>query len=316
MPQMPDNKALHRSGGQRGFVNLKVVRRRPVNLVVMQQTGTAMKTPIVFVLLALQFLAAQTPSVPGDFASITNSKDYRRFFRSLFANSADIELLALHENDSIAVQAMWERVDRTLPVDPGDESFRPNPERMSEFLGFLRGRLRVNPPSWWAKDLRDATGSNQDGVYYGSAYPYRRSGVKKISCPKGAVVTEGQDGVTYKNANGVVKIPNSVFSKFNGGWDCGVSCTFSDGMAFVAVHDNIGYPHSVACINVASETILWQSEACGCCWSSARGVFFSAVELVPASGGRVFVFGAASLGFYCHGFDNKGSTLAVFSTNF
>src|SRR5580704_13612816 len=64
-------------------------------------------------------------------------------FHELFAVAGANGLAALREfpHDSIAIQAAWEEVARTLPktVDKSDLSLRPDLRKLSWFIGFLEG---------------------------------------------------------------------------------------------------------------------------------------------------------------------------------
>ncbi len=125
------------------------------------------------------------------------------------------------------------------------------------------------------------------------------------------------NSVIYRVGEDKVTIPEEIKERGDGGtFVVNVSGSFTDKYCFLAVHDDVGYPHQVGCIDRISGKLVWKSTACGTWWGNVTGGFTSWVSVVPTDDGRVFVFGAAT-GFYLHGFRaSDGKSLVRFSSNF
>src|SRR5262249_42532767 len=114
-----------------------------------------------------------------------------------------------------------------------------------------------------------------------------------------------------------IKLPDEILQKSDDGNLFGsISGCFTPNYCFVAVHDDVGYPSAVACIDRSSGKLLWKAEACGCISGFAMGRHQSWVSVIVHED-RVFVFGAASVGFYAQAFrSDSGKTIFQFSTDF
>jgi len=258
----------------------------------------------------------------GEYDNIEYSHQYVEFYRKLFAVcwKAELETLSTNKNDSIATQAAWEIVTLTVPEQNGPKAYRPNPKKLQWFIGFLEGRNRIVTPKWWREVVLDARANRRDNIYPGELKKriYHRSDLKGVRCPVGASVTETDKTVTHRHGDDSITLPEELLCRADSGalW-CNVSCTFTDERCFVAVHDNVGYSHDVACIDRKTGSIVRKSKACGCWWGGTTGQHHSWVTFVLSDDGRLFVFGSGSVGFYAHGFDgSNGKTLMRFSSNY
>lgn len=250
------------------------------------------------------------------------SHEYGVFYRQLFAACSESDLIALttKRNDSIATQSAWEVATHTVPKEDGLVVYRPESGKLAWFVGFFEGRNRITLPDWWRTVVTDARANRRDNIYPGEPKerPYHRTEVEGVTCPINANVTENDRVVTYRAGENSVVLPEELLDRSDDGslW-CNISCAFTNEHCFVAVHDDVGYSHDVACINRKTDKIVWKSEACGCWWGGATGIHESRVTITPTDDGRVFVFGSASIGFYAHGFDaSNGKTIVQFSNNY
>ena len=256
------------------------------------------------------------------FDNVKYSHQYGELYCSLFGACDATELVELNtnKNDSIASQSAWERVAMTVPKEGGKKVYRPDAARLNWFIGFFEGRNRVSAPEWWRTIVLDARANRRDNIYPGKPkeQPYHRSELKWVKCPVDASVEENERVVTYRNGDDSIVIPEELLDRADSGeLSCNISCVFTDDNCFVAVHDDVGYSHDVACLDRKSGKVVWASKACGCWWGGATGRHESWVSLVPTDDGRVFVFGSASVGLYAHGFDSStGKTLVQFSNNY
>ena len=256
------------------------------------------------------------------YADIKHPERYADFYRSLFdaCRPSDLEVLLTHENDSIATQSAWQTVNLSVPVNEGPKVYRPDSQKLVWFLGFLEGRNRIVAPEWWRDVVTDARANRRNNIYSGNpkVQPYHGSGIEFVHCPTDASVDETKGAVTYRRGDESIVVPEELLERSDSGklW-CSISCCFTDDRCYVATHDNRGYPHSVACMDRKAKKIVWESRACGCWWWSTTGHDESWVSVVTTKDGRVFVFGAAGIGFYVHGFrSSDGKTLVCFSNNY
>lgn len=243
-------------------------------------------------------------------------------YRSLFATAgADaLSRLQIVDDDSIAIQSAWEAVALTVPVKNGDSFYRPDAQKLNWFLGFLQGRTRVSPPDWWREVVLDARANRRNNIYHGDpkSVPYRRrTGIDRVTCPKNASVQKNGDSIVYRVGEAKISIPEELKERGNHGTFIeNVSGSFTDKHCFLALHDPVGYPHKVGCIDRTSGKLVWKATVCGSWWGDSSGSFESWVAVVPTGDGRVFVFGAAG-GLYLQGFRaTDGQSLVRFSTNF
>ena len=256
------------------------------------------------------------------FENVEYSHEYGELYRSLFTacDASELAALSANKNDSIATQSAWEQVAMTVPKEDGKKAYRPDAAKLNWFLGFFEGRNRVSAPAWWRTIVLDARANRRDNIYPGKPkeWPYHRSELKWVSCPTTASVTEDKRIVTYRNGDDSIVIPEELLDRADSGkLSCNISCTFTKTNCFVAVHDDVGSSHDVACLDRKTGNVVWKSKACGCWWGNATGQHESWVSLVPTDDGRVFVFGSASVGLYAHGFDaSNGKTLLRFSNNY
>jgi len=247
---------------------------------------------------------------------------YPEVYRLLFATAGvnGLARLQAHHDDSIAVQSAWEAVTLTEPVKDGDTVYRPNTQKLNWFLGFLEGRARLSPPDWWREAVLDARANRRSYIYPGEpkSLPYRRSEIGWVSCPKNASVKTTGHAVFYRVGADIIKIPEEILERCDSGeLCCNLSGCFTDKHCFIAVHNDFGYPHKIACIERSSRKLVWKSTVCGCWWGMVSGQHRSWVSVVPTDDERVFVFGTATIGFYLHGFRaTDGKSLVHFSSNY
>lgn len=277
---------------------------------------------LLLILVAAQNQSEEVGSLLTTYDNIKHLHEYSGFYRSLFAACGPSELVRLttNVNDSIATQSAWETVEMTVPKEDGRKVYRPDSTRLAWFVGFFEGRNRVIAPDWWRTVVTDARANRRHNIYSGKPkeHPYHRTKIDNVSCPADATVTEIDGVVTYHVGDNSVVIPEELIDRGDGGdlWQ-NISCTFTREQCFAAVHGDGGYSHNISCLDRKTGGIVWQAKACGCWWGGSTGRSESWVTVVPTDDGRVFVFGAASIGFYAHGFDAKsGNTLVQFSNNY
>ncbi len=127
----------------------------------------------------------------------------------------------------------------------------------------------------------------------------RNAGQKHAVPPTGKRVVKDGDSFILHIANNSVKLPDSILEKSNKGeLMCNFSGVFTDKHCFVAVHENVGYPHDVACIDRQSGKLVWVKEACGCWLGGASGIHESWVS-VTIQNDQVVIFRSRGPAFIC-----------------
>ncbi len=250
-------------------------------------------------------------------------------YRQLFAlvGEGGLARLKASEADSIAVQAAWEEVKRTVPDSEDAPVFRPEKEKLALFVQFLESRLSTKTPTWWAEVVQDAKWFGRDFVQPGdpTESPYHKSGLLAVESPRGVTLQAESKTITLTSGNDVIEVPTSFATFFGyrlthwaGGTFHNLSAAFTKGRCFLTLHDDIGYAPRVACIDRVSGKVLWEAHACGCFWDTiARMDFRNAWVSVVTHDDRVILYGKSFQGVYVHAFHrNDGKTLFRFSSSF
>ncbi len=245
------------------------------------------------------------------------------FIACLTIGAEDLPRARPSTDNSVALRTAWDTVADTVPIERGTEQYQPDAKALAWFLGFVEGRIRVAPPEWWRKAIRDAHAYDRDNIELLGrleSNPYHRRDA--LSFPVNADVENLGDAIVYSVGVEKLAIPEELLLRADGGELFGaVSGSFTDKHLFVAVHHDVPHAHDVACLERATGKVVWRSKACGCLRPSIggngnTGRRGTCVSVVPTDDDRVFVFGAAFTGFYLHGFRaGDGKSLVRFSSN-
>jgi len=265
-------------------------------------------------------------------------------YRDLFA-AVGVEGLAelkRSPHDSIAIQAAWEEVLMTIPATDGAEAYRPDAQVLQRFIGFLEGRGRVTLPDWWAKVFLNVRAHDRGNVFSlwpgeehkfdpnAIAFEFNGKRELRLSDPyegtdvpffvlasRGTRVTDEDGRVTISAADRKVEVPEELVDRGDHGTlFCCFSTVFTAEQCYVAVHRDVGYPFTVACLNLADGTLKWKTEAWGTWWGFATGIHQTRVA-VTVQDDRLAVFGEAGTGYHVEAFDiGTGANLFRFSTGY
>jgi hypothetical protein len=128
------------------------------------------------------------------------AKGYSALFKA--ATAADLRRLQMNASDTIAIQAAWEEVERTIPTNP-EQVVRPARDKLARFLGFLEGRARVQAPSWWEDALLDARANRRGNVYAGGLNVAERRGSKAnvVEPPRQASFEEEREASSWSGSD-------------------------------------------------------------------------------------------------------------------
>jgi hypothetical protein len=209
----------------------------------------------------------------------------------------------MNASDTIAVQAAWEEVERTILANP-EQVVRPDRDKLARFLGFLEGRARVLAPQWWAEALLDARANRRGNVYAGglNVGEGRKPGPGAAALPEQATFDGNEVQPVIRIGAASVPIPNDLreklkLSKFDGR----MSALITPSRCYIAAYDDFGYPYRLACVERASLKLRWVTEVWASWWGATTGVHHQWVE-VTEQGNRIVVFGIASVGFHVEAF--------------
>lgn len=243
-------------------------------------------------------------------------EDAQRRYSALFkaAGVAGLPALKRHQHDGIAIQAAWEEVLLTVPKNPESGGLRV--EKLEWFLGFLRRRLRVQPPQEWADILCDARANHRYNVYFQVPKQYHPAGLDWLRSQPGTTLKREGSKVVLAVGDQSATVPEDLFPTDTGGelWSQ-VNGLMTPRRCYVAVHTVYGDPYKLTCIDRASDKVLWKSPVWAVYYiGSSTGVpGYSWVGLTEHDG-RVIVFGVAGYGIYVEAFRaDNGANLFRFT---
>ena len=235
------------------------------------------------------------------------------YFRSLFLLASDdlLPWMLSDRIDTIAIQSAWEMVELSVPQKHQQVgTYTPNKKAITKFLDLIEKRRKLKIPTWWRETVESAKANRRHNIYGGNLTiePYQYLERVGMRCPVNANIEKVRDEYVYI-ANGM------QFSFHMDSLEDHVCVLFDRSRAFAAFHEGFGFPHRVICFDLASNSIVWESEACGCFWGGTSGMSTSNLSMLIADE-SVYVFGAAG-SFYVHAFDmNSGQTTFQFTNSF
>ncbi len=251
-------------------------------------------------------------------------------YRGLYelVGTDDLGFLQRSTDDSIALQAAWENIKRSVTTPP--TLYRNNKVELAGFLDMVKTRAGATVPRWWAEAVLDAGGNRIENRYLDQPNIWNTSYYKgKLTLPDVPEdpVVEAIDGaMTLRVESNILVVPDELRAVYDPktSW-CGhdriedpleqFNATFRDDSCFIAIHSNGGSPHVVARVNRESNQVVWKAETCSGLYSYSEK-FVGWISVVVEKD-RVVVFGNSSTGFYAHGFDiETGKRLFRFSSDF
>jgi hypothetical protein len=259
------------------------------------------------------------PEVEKQIQDILKTKESSKVaqkYRTLFnkVGPKGIRTLQAYPQEGIAIQAAWEEVTLTIPEK---EPKRPDADKLKWFLEFMERRGSVKAPRWWSEALLNSDANRRDNIYPGEPKekPYHRLGLDYTAGPLDSSLKRGRDTVELRIGEDSVPIPQGLLLKDDfGKLCCGVSGLISHSRCFVAVHESVGYPYQLACIDRETAKTLWESQVFGTWWGSASGIHCMWVA-VTEQNNRIVIFGSAATGMHMEAFrPEDGKNLFRFST--
>ena len=234
-------------------------------------------------------------------AAVTSAESYELWeaYRELFAATKKdrFALFHRHSDVSISLQAAWKNVIGTLIDKELHEGERPHDIQSVHGL-----RRRAH----WYGNTEVLGRSWHSGAGQGKAeqVPQCRPGVRVRTQRNTISVEDGHS--THQIANDSVLLPDSILEREKIDREklwCRFSSVFTTNQCLMATHNDVGYPHNVACVDRRTGEAIWTSTACGCRIDGAFGERES-WGTVSVQDNQVVIFGASWTGFYLHSFDS------------
>lgn len=230
-----------------------------------------------------------------------------------------IHRLLTHNSDSIALRAAWQEVSLTVPEMEQSRAGRPDRQKLAWFIGFLEGRTRVKAPQWWIEAMLESEAGRRDNIFPGQAKlpAYHDAGLGWSRAPLDTTLVDKDGTVTLRVGEATVAIPGGLLQRDDAGKTMSnVSGLVTKSRCYLAIHDEVGFPYTLACIDRSSGKVRWKADAWGCYIGGTGGQFDSAIT-VTEQDDRVIVFGGATTGFHVEGFrSDDGKNLFRVSNSF
>jgi hypothetical protein len=280
-----------------------------------------------------------------------------RKFLDVPGNVDRINTLRKHADDTLSLCGAWELVRDSVPVERQgrpNNLRRPNAIAIERFLGFAEGRLRIEIPAWWERNVRDCvsdgaaswpmSGPRAATQYHAAPsppglFPDAKDRQLVITWYYGVIPVKDSfmlsSGI-YRKHDGdaktsqpppdelpriTCKLPAQIVEKLREGPLNALTCYMDDHFCLVAVTPLLmdASPYEVYCIDHREERTVWQATV----WTGGGdkgplgprgGEHAASIELKQ---GRVLIFGVESRGAYFEGFSLKdGKPLVRFSTSY
>jgi hypothetical protein len=225
-------------------------------------------------------------------------------YRDLFvaAGVNGLSELKRSPHDSIAIQAAWEEVARTVP-DTGID-LRPDGGKLNWFVGFFEGRTRARVPKWWSNAILDARANTRYNIYF----PEENWDQALAQAIAQTTLTKKGDKYSLQVGKHSIDLPNGLskdipvdllnFIAERGKSSSAVRLTacFTSNNCYLALYNELGYAVKLACVERSTTKVLWTARGWGSAIGSVTGVPGRALVTVDAQGDRVLVFGSDCAG--------------------
>jgi len=244
------------------------------------------------------------------------SEAYGTLFQ--MAGAEGLRKLQSHANNSTAIQAAWREVALAVPDNDPAPTRRLDPQKVSWFLGFLEGRVRVRSPQWWVESVLDSTAYGPNNICPGKPKerPYHEAGLGYLA-PLGTTLKREGDKIVLGIGAESVRFGSGLLTK-EPKLHRDVSAALARERVYIATHSDLGYPFTLRCVDRESGSICWKVDVWGTCWAGgSTGSKADAWVSIVVHEDRVVVFGAAVTGIHVEAFAVKdGANLFRFASSY
>jgi hypothetical protein len=235
------------------------------------------------------------------------------------ASSDVVNKLRCHSNDSVAVAAAWEKLEREFPREESVEYVYPRQNEVNRFVGFLEGRLKCELPSWWVATLQSVHGEKRHWSYYSPAGGVPYWGTKDaIATPPATSAVLDDRGLLISLDGKSVRLATDVLKTTTIRSPVGAACVSSESSRYAIVYADTRQLYQLICLDRASTNVIWMVDifAGGLTALSVGRPGFHYATLALCDD-RIIVFGSAYNGMYAEAFDAKsGKPLFRFGTGY
>lgn len=245
------------------------------------------------------------------------SEAYKALFK--LVGSAGLSGLQTTRNDSIAIQAAWQEVTLSATDNAGKDGPHDR-QKLDWFVGFLEGRARVKLPQWWSELLLGSRFDRQGKAYIPNREEdlYHDTGFDHVRGPRDTTLKRDGEKLILMVGAESVELPGELLpqSQKTGVW-CEVSALMTREKCYIAVHDHLGYPFQLTCLDRLSGLVRWKTTVCGTIWSGYSGTPPKSYVSIIEHDDRVLVFGAGWFAVNFEAFQAKdGVNLFRFATSY
>jgi len=232
-------------------------------------------------------------------------------FQKLFVKLDDgaVASLVTHPDNSIALRSAWEHIRRLVKREADSKTeTSARAQLINEFIWFVKGRLRVLPPSWWCHSLRGAAGKNpmflsfeepkNSGLRYDADLRLNYFDHLRVSRRmSGLYVSDGSSAVSLNDLLAVMQIQNPPESS--------VDVVFTrHNEVYAMCYPDICTSYNLYKFEVGGSGLkcLWKSRV----WASDSMLDFSGpgfhMSQIVVDDETIYVFGMGDVMMYIEGF--------------
>jgi len=236
------------------------------------------------------------------------------------AGPQGVKRLQSSPSDSIAIQAAWQEVILSIPEGDLPHTIDIDPDKLRQFVAFLESRERLKAPPAWANFVMASQANRRNNTFPGHELSmlslYHEAGLEHARAPLDTTLARDGDRVLLTKGTQTTAVPANLLDPADVGPGASASAHFTPENAFVAIHDDVGYPYNLVCIDRPTEKVVWTSRVWGSWWGGTSGVHMTCVW-VTVQDDRVIVFGAGSTGTHVEAFRAAdGANLFRFSSSY
>lgn len=165
-------------------------------------------------------------------------------------------------DESLALAAAWMRVlNDHREAQDADAVLQ---SQMHWMVGFIEGRLKTQPPEWWAKSLTSAVSNLESGQITFTLEGARWFDLSPTGfvVPLGGLVHEGADGVFLTLGGDTVRLPSEAIRRRDEYKRCRLSVCVSDEGCYLALYPPAPESYKLLRVDPDTADVLWSATVC------------------------------------------------------
>ena len=201
-----------------------------------------------------------------------------------------VNSLTFQDNTDVALRAAWEQVRRSVP------EYQP---ALSEFAGFVEGRLDLWLPAWWREQLASALAQELDRRVYPTSVPPLYWWVSRQDADDSGFVTVSTGLDQWQIPADILPVDGPTR----------LVLATDENHCYVLTYQWL-WRYELSCFRLQTGEVLWQSEFDPAPNAPLGGEGWDYVEVRP-TGGCITVLGAAGVVFYIYQFGAQTGEISV-----